>query len=269
MIRLVAFDLDGTLMDSHQVIRTEVRRAISATLERGVIVTLATGRMFSATVPFARDLGITAPLICYQGGWIQAPGAPLLYRAILPDHEARRAIALGAAQGWHTTIFIEGQLYIDAEKHPRRYYEQMLGPDPIVEPDLASLLPGHTADKVLYVAEAGAIPGITARLTDELGDAADIIQSHANFIEVVPKDVSKGNALAWLAAQMEIPREAVLAAGDQHNDLSMVTWAGTGVAMGNAVAEVIAAADWAAPSLEQGGAAAILERYVLSDQETQ
>ncbi len=265
MIRLIAFDLDGTLMDSHQVIRPEVRLAIAATLERGVIITLATGRMFSATAPFARSLGLTAPLICYQGGWIQAPDGPVLYRAALPDTEARRAIELGAALGWHTALFVEGQLYIDAERYPRRYYEQMLGPDPIVESDLASLLPGHTADKVLYIADPEAIPAITARLTSEFGTAADVIQSHANFIEVVPKGVSKGNALAWLAKRIDIPREAVLAAGDQHNDLSMISWAGTGVAIGNAVDEVIAAATWVAPPLEAGGAAAILERYVLAE----
>ncbi len=267
MIRLIAFDLDGTLMDSHQVIRPEVRRAIAATLERGVIVTLATGRMFSATAPFARSLNLTAPLICYQGGWIQALDAPVLYRAALPSTEARRAIDLGVALGWHMAFFVEGQLYIDAEKYPRRYYEQMLGPNPIVEPDLASLLSGHTADKVLYIADPEAIPAITARLTSEFGEAADIIQSHANFIEVVPKNVSKGSALAWLADRIGIPREAILAAGDQHNDLSMITWAGTGVAIGNAVDDVIAAADWVAPPLEDDGAAAILERYVLAETE--
>ena len=74
MIRLLALDLDGTLMDDDMVIHSDrVRRAIAAAQERDVVVTLATGRMLDYTLPFADDLGITAPLICYQGGLIQAP----------------------------------------------------------------------------------------------------------------------------------------------------------------------------------------------------
>ena len=83
------------------------------------------------------------------------------------------------------------------------------------------------------------------------------------LIEVVPRDVNKGRALAWLAEHYRIPQQAVLAIGDQENDISMLSWAGLGVAMGNAVPSAQQAADWLAPTLENDGAAVALDRFVL------
>lgn len=262
-IQLVAFDLDGTLLDDALQVSPGVRNAIDCSLRQGTIITLATGRMFSATVPFARQLGIHAPLICYQGGWIQAPEGEVLHRTPLGEEEARLALDLGRRHGWHTVLYAEGQLYIDSLRHPTAYYKRLLGPEPIVEPRLETILQDHTADKVLFVAEPTQIAAMEAVLQAHFGQTAEIIQSHAEFIEVVPPGITKGAALAWLAAYLDIPREAVMAVGDQRNDLSMIAWAGIGVAMGNAVAEVKAAADWIAPTLAEDGAARALERYVL------
>jgi len=262
-IRLVAFDLDGTLVDHALRMSVGVREAIARALQQGTIITLATGRMFSATVSFARQLDIHAPLICYQGGWIQAPEGEVLHRTPLGEDEAHLAIELGRSHGWHTVLYAEGQLYLDSLRHPMSYYERLLGPDPTVEPRLAAVLQERTADKVLFVAEPAQIEAMERVLQAYFGETAEVIQSHAEFIEVVPPGITKGAALAWLAAYLDIPREAVMAVGDQRNDLSMITWAGVGVAMGNAVPEVRAAADWIAPTLAKDGAAKALERYVL------
>ena len=267
-VQLVAFDLDGTLMGADLVISPKVRDAIARTVQRGVMITLATGRMYSATAPFARSLGIHTPLICYQGGWIQGLGteaspSEVLHRVTLPDALAREAIALGRTMGWHTILYADGQLFVDALRLPLSYYETYLGPDPVAAPDLAAVLRTHQPDKVLFIAEPEHISAISDELTGHFGTSADVVQSHANYIEVVPRHVNKGRALAWLAEMLGIPQEAVLAVGDQQNDLTMIRWAGSGVAMGNAVPAAKAIADWIAPSLQEDGAAAVLERYVL------
>jgi Cof subfamily protein (haloacid dehalogenase superfamily) len=264
MIQLVALDLDGTLMGADLVISPRVRGAIARAIQRGVIVTLATGRMFSATAPFARTLGIDAPLICYQGGWIQGLATEILHRVALPDNLARQAIAMGHSTGWHTILYADGQLFVDSLRHPRIYYEKFLGPDPTEVPELALVLDEHQPDKVLFIAEPQEIAGMAAELTGCFGTSADIVQSHSDFIEIVPRNVNKGQALAWLAAREGVPPEAVLAVGDQYNDQAMLTWAGIGVAMGNAVSAVQAIADWIAPALEDDGAAAALERFALT-----
>ncbi|MCU0520355.1 MAG: Cof-type HAD-IIB family hydrolase [Anaerolineae bacterium] len=269
MIQLVAFDLDGTLMGADLVISPKVRNAITRTVQRGVLITLATGRMFTATAPFAHSLGLHTPLICYQGGWIQGLGteaspSEVLHRITLPDALAREAIALGHAMGWHTILYADGKLFVDKLRRPLSYYETFLGPDPGEAPDLAAVLLTHQPDKVLFIAEPELIPAMGNALSGHFGVAADVVQSHANFIEVVPRHVNKGQALAWLAGSLGIRQEAVLAVGDQQNDLTMIQWAGIGVAMGNAVPAAKAVSNWIAPSLQEDGAAAVLERYILT-----
>jgi Cof subfamily protein (haloacid dehalogenase superfamily) len=231
-------------------------------MAQGVTVTLATGRMFSATVPFARELGIEAPLICYQGGWIQAQDGPVLHRTSLPQVQARAALAVGRDQAWHTVLYADGRLFIDAMIHPRRFYEELLGPDPVVNPDLEAVLDDHVPDKVLFVADPADIPAMGHHLSDRFGLTTEVVQSHARFVEIVPQGVDKGRALAFLAKRLGVPQTSVLAIGDRQNDIPMIDWAGVGVAMGNGVPAVKAAADWVAPSFEEDGAAAAMERYL-------
>ena len=265
MIRLAAFDLDGTLMGADQSIRPQVRRAIALAQERGVIVTLATGRMFSAALPFARYLNITAPLICCQGGWVQAPAGERLYHIPLPASVAQAALALSTARGWHAILYADGCLFLEELRRPLAFYEGLMGADFTVGLSWDEALAAHTPDKVLFVAEPEDIPEMAAVLKAHFDGSAAVIQSHAMLIEVVPTGVDKGTALAWLARYLGIAREEALAAGDQENDLTMVRWAGVGVAMGDAPAAVRQAADWVAPPVTEDGAAVILERFVLAE----
>jgi hydroxymethylpyrimidine pyrophosphatase-like HAD family hydrolase len=92
-----------------------------------------------------------------------------------------------------------------------------------------------------------------------------IVRSHRLFVEGNPLDVSKGRALAFVAGCLGVPREATIAVGDNDNDRTMIEWAGLGVAMGNAPAELQAVADYVAPPVDEDGAAEVLERFVLHE----
>jgi len=263
MIKLAAFDLDGTLIGEDQQISPRVRRAIATAQERGVIVTLATGRMFSATRPFAEQLNIDVPLIAYQGGWIQASREPTpQYRVPLSLPAAQAALQLARSQAWHTILYADGQIFLQALQYERSFYESLLGENFEIVPSWDTVLESHTPDKVLFVDDPDKIPAMRDLLHAEMDGKARIFRSHAKFIEVVPLSVDKGSGLAWLAQSYGIPQEAVMAVGDQENDLPMIQWAGTGVAMGNAAPIVQQAANWVAPSLHEDGAAAALERFI-------
>jgi len=264
MIRLVALDLDGTLMGGDQIISRRVRDVITQAQRQGTWITLATGRMFSATCPFADTLGIPAPLICYQGGWVQALSGDVLDRVVLPLPVATDAIAWGKTNEWHTVLYADGHIYIEDSRYSPEFYARLLGPNATFVQNLHTVLAEHQPDKVLYVAEPAEIPGMGQSLRLRFSPHAEVVRSHAMFIEIVPQDVNKGNALAWLARHLGVPREATLAIGDQENDVAMIRWAGIGVAMGNAVQAAKDVADWIAPSLEADGAAEALERFVLS-----
>jgi Cof subfamily protein (haloacid dehalogenase superfamily) len=265
MIRLLALDLDGTLMDDSMVIKSDrVRRAIAAAQARGVIVTLATGRMFDFLLPFAHDLDITAPLICYQGGLIQAPDAEApIYRATMAPALIRQVLALKARRRWHFVLYAGDDVFLDERRHPDQFYRDMLGERLVWVDDLASVLEQHEPIKFLVFVEPHEAEGVLAELRRQFANQMGLTRSHAKIVEGNPSGVSKGDALRRLSEHLGVQRAEVMAIGDQDNDLPMITWAGFGVAMGNGSPAVKAAADWIAPAVTEDGAAVAIERFTL------
>jgi Cof subfamily protein (haloacid dehalogenase superfamily) len=266
MIRLLALDLDGTLMDDSMVIRSaRVRRAISAAQTRGVVVTLATGRMYDFAVPFARDLGIIAPLICYQGGLIQSPDADVpLYRATMEPALMRQVLEWQAQRGYHFVLYADDAAFLDEQRHPETFYHHMLGERLVWVDDFFSVLEQHDPVKFLVFVEPHEANHVAAELRQRFDGQMELTRSHAIILEGNPLGVSKGDALQRLAAHLNVPQAQVMAVGDQDNDTSMIAWAGLGVAMGNGSPVAKAAADWVAPSVAEDGAAVAIERFVLN-----
>ncbi|MEE8390026.1 MAG: Cof-type HAD-IIB family hydrolase [Anaerolineae bacterium] len=265
MIRLVALDLDGTLMDDDMVIRSaRVRRAISAAQEHGVMVTLATGRMYDFALPYAHELGINAPLICYQGGLIQSPDSDVpLYRATMEPSLVRQVLEWQAQRGYHFVLYAGDDVFLDERRHPETFYRDMLGERLVWVDDLSSVLEQHDPVKFLVFIEPHEANHVETELRQRFGGQMELTRSHAIIVEGNPLGVSKGDALERLAAHLEVPQAQVMAVGDQDNDTSMIAWAGVGVAMGNGSPAVKAAADWVAPPLSEEGAAVAIERFVL------
>jgi len=267
VIRLLALDLDGTLMDDRMVIRSaRVRRAIAAAQERGVIATLSTGRMFDYTLTFARDLGITAPLICYQGGLIQSPDSDApLYRATMSPALVREALEWRAQRGYHLALYADADVFLDEQQHPESFYRDMLGERLIWVDAFAAVLERRDPVKFIIFVEPDEAERVVAELRQRFEGRMELTRSHAIIVEGNPLGVSKGDALQRLAAHLGIPQAQVMAVGDQDNDASMIAWAGLGVAMGNASRATKAAADWVAPSVAEDGAAVAIERFVLDE----
>lgn len=265
--RLVALDLDGTVMDSDLIIPDAVRQAIAATQERGVHVTLATGRMFSATLPYARQLNIRAPLICYQGALVRDPLTGETYHHVgMPGNLAADAVEILLTAGIFVMACIDERLYI-TERRPEldlylHYHPE--ANDLVVTPDLPAVVGATPPTKLLFVAEPPVVGRELVALADRFAGRLSVVRSHDFFGELTAPGISKGIALAALAERLDIPRAAVLAIGDQENDLSMIEWAGLGLAIGNAVPAVRESAAAILPPVSEGGVAWALERYVLN-----
>jgi len=266
VIRLLALDLDGTLMDDDMVIRSRrVRRAVAAAQRQGVVVTLATGRMFDFTLPFARELAITEPLICYQGGLIQAPDSDVpLYRAMMEPALVREVLELRAERGWHFVLYADGDVFLDERRHPDSFYHDMLGQRLVWVEDLHVVLEQHEPVKFIIFVEPHEAEHVEAELRQKFENRMELARSHAHIVEGNPPGVSKGDALRRLAAHLGVSQVEVMAVGDQNNDASMIAWAGLGVAMGNGSSTVKAIADWIAPSVDKDGAAVAIERFILN-----
>lgn len=265
MIELLALDVDGTLIDEEMVIPERERQAVAQVKGRGVTVTLATGRMLGATLPFARALGIESPLICYQGGLIQALDAEEpLYRATMAPGLMRDVLAWRAERGWHIVLYADDALFVSERRYPKSFYRDLLGQNLHWVDDLVSVLDQHEPVKFIFIAEPAEADRIEAATRQRFEGRMEIVRSHAKFVEGNPLGVSKGDALSRLADHLGIAQERVMAVGDQGNDASMISWAAVGVAMGNASPAAKAVADWIAPPFSDHGAVVAMERFILS-----
>ncbi|GIV84392.1 MAG: hydrolase [Candidatus Roseilinea sp.] len=264
---LIALDLDGTTVRQDMTVSPRVLRAAQMAMQRGARVTIATGRNVPSTRPFAALFGVNAPVICQQGGVIyDYRSETTLLRITLPHALTCELIALEAQHPeWRVVMYQDERIFVsDGEFF--RHIHSLIGFEPAVVGDLCAVLDGRDADKVLFMVEPADAPRALAHLRALVGDRATVVQSHARFVEVNPLSADKGSALRWLANRLSVPRERVMAIGDQGNDATMVAWAGFGVAMGNGNDATKAVADWIAPSIEEDGAAVAIEKFVLGSE---
>lgn len=266
----MALDLDGTLIDERMTIADRVRRKVLEAQRRGVIVTLATGRMFGAALPFARELHIEAPLICYQGGLIQAPdAASSLYRATMDRQLVREVLAWashGSERGWQMVLYADDALFVAERRYPEEFYRDLLGENLCWVDDLASVLNDHQPVKFLFIVDPCDADRVETVLRRQFDRRLEVVRSHARFVEGNPPGVSKGDALQRLAVHLTVPQGKVMAVGDQDNDVSMIRWAGVGVAMGNASPAATAVANWIAPPFSEHGVTAAIDHFIFQSQ---
>lgn len=265
-IKLLALDLDGTLVANLNSISPRVKNAVNTAMENGVQVVLATGRPFASTRQYAKKLNVTTPLICYQGALVQAPNSrkPLLAHTISADL-SRRMIKFARKQKLHMVLFTANALYSELPSDLMRHTFGRSGSDLIVVNSLLNTLFGAELPlKFLFIQPKEAREATEALLTAEFGDVLHITSSLDIIVEATLPHVSKGDALKFLAGHFDIPLSHTMAIGDHDNDISLLRTAGLGVAMGNASPGAKAVADVIAPPLKEDGAAWAIERYVLN-----
>ena len=267
-IKLLALDLDGTLFGDDLLISPRTRKAIAGAQAAGVIVTIATGRMFRSARQVADDLNIKGPLICYQGALIQnnLTEEILLHRTV-PLALAHEVVRTCAESHLHLNVYTDDNLYVSEITPGAQFYAKINMDLPMnVVGNLNNWLDisgRHEPTKLVIITEPEQTDSTLAMFTRMFGDRAQVTKSHPRFTELTNKTASKGRALAILAEHYSIPREDVMAIGDGHNDKDMIEWAGWGVAMSSAPQEVLDVARIVSPTLAEDGSADTIERYVL------
>ena len=267
-IRLLALDLDGTLVADLHTIPVRTRVAIQAVAEQGVRVVIATGREYGITRKFVDMLGLTTPIICYQGAWIYDPQTG---RSIgnegLPVPLAHELIDLARARNLMLNLYVDHKAYVENLTEAGRAMFGNLGTPLLEVNDLKAAVTASPIKGLIYhpAEEAGLV---LVELKAALNGRLSVFRSLDTLIEITAPRVSKGHALAVLADFYNIARDEVMAIGDHDNDIEMITWAGLGVAMGNASEGARAAADVIAPPLSQEGAAWAIEHFILQQNGT-
>ena len=227
--------------------------------------------MTSSALRFARELGLTDPIVAYQGALIRELPPPerdprlgrILAHHPLPAVPAREAIAWARSVGLEAHINHLERFVVQADDPRAEDYSTFFGARASIVPDLRAWI-RQPVSKVLAVA-AETIP------EDVLDDArrrfsgrAAVTLSHPRFLEFLAYGVSKARGVRYLARRAGVPMSRILAIGDQFNDVEMLAEVGHGAAMPGAPAAVGAASRYVAPPLAEEGAAQLIERLVLA-----
>ncbi|MCW3488620.1 Cof-type HAD-IIB family hydrolase [Dethiobacter alkaliphilus] len=265
--KLLALDLDDTLLGDDFLISPENRHAIRQAAKHGVLVTLATGRMFRSAVPFARELQIDLPLITYHGALIRtAGGEDTLYHRPVPLNLAQEMAELAAEENLHLNAYINDELFVARENELSRYYQNLAKVKVTAVGDLAEFL--HTPPtKLTIINRDGWLDGIKDRILEQYGEELSITISRPHFLEITDRLATKGQALRFLAEKHNIPQAEVAAVGDSFNDLDMIIYAGMGVAVANAREEVKAVADIITSANTEHGVADFIYKYLFDGKE--
>ena len=261
-IRLVAIDLDGTLLDREYRISPANRAAIDACRQAGAHVLIATGRMFASVERYTRELGFDDWQITANGAVLAHPrSGELQVRRHMTPHELRTVVTVLARHTAPYLVFSPSRIATEHD-NPLANSLSHYGEPPSLLHSRDELMALPDVVKVLTFAPAGAAD---ATLGDALRATVDVIRTGADFLEFLPHGVGKGAALADLMQRYGVPGDEVLAIGDNENDLSMFAVAGMSVAMANAAAHIRTSARAVTASVDHDGVALALRRYVLGE----
>ena len=259
-IKAVALDLDGTLLTTQKTISSHTVCLVNELIEQGIFVCIATGRSLSTTKQFIEHLNIHTPLICYNGACIHDMKDHVDIRHItVDDHIGSELVRLSMKTTAYFHMFLDHQLYFAPGSETADFLEP-LSVEIGVTIDLASL-PNTRFTKVMYVGEPEVTLPIKTELERLFPDQLHIVYSHPKYLEVMPKNATKGSALAALLEQHQITPSETIAFGDAENDIEMLTWARYGVAMGNSPEHVRSKTRYTALSNDEDGVAVWLENF--------
>lgn len=263
-IKLIAVDLDDTLLDSKLAVSPRTCEAIRKAVDKGVTVTIATGRMHSSALVYAKQLNLDVPLITYNGGLIKSclSGETLLHQPV-EQKDAQEVLALFRDKNWYIQTYMNDELYVKELNEYADYYSRLCGrqANAIGDRLYAAEQP---PTKMLAMSTQEGITEIYNTVKAQFGDRLTVAMSKPTFMEITHPLTNKGRALAFLADKLQIRQEEVMAIGDSGNDVDMIKYAGWGVAMGNASEAVKAVAKLKTLTNNADGVAEAIEKYVLS-----
>ncbi|MEW5921936.1 MAG: Cof-type HAD-IIB family hydrolase [Bacillota bacterium] len=265
--KLVALDLDDTLLNAEFKISSRNREAIRRVVERGVLVTIATGRMFRSAVRYARELEIDLPLIIYHGAMIREANSGAMIRYCpVPVGPAMEILKFTAAEGFHVNLYIDDHLFVQEENDESRYYQTIASIPVEAVGDLSVFLKHRGVEpiKLSIINRDERMDALQHYLEEQYAGRLTVLQSRPHFLEITSREATKGQALKHLSDLQNIEVGEIVAIGDSYNDIDMLRFAGMGVAMANAPAAVQEAADVITKSNVEDGVAVFLESYILN-----
>ena len=267
--KLIAIDMDGTLLNSNNEVSDRTRRAILMAGDRGVHIILATGRLLNSAIKYSTRIDLKRPIISSNGAVIVDENEKVIFERRIDKEQIEMITHIAEKNNVYYHFYGRDSFYSN------QYVEDIIefyNPAGVSEEEKIKFNLYKNIGEVLKE-DVGIYKFIFIdndrkklyKLREELKKVENINTSSSwvNNVELMGKDVSKGNSLSYLCEKLSIPREQVIAIGDNENDLSMLNFAGLGVSMGNANEKVRSLADIITSTNDEDGVAKIIEKYIL------
>lgn len=267
--RFVAIDVDGTLLDNNKKLSPYNKETIQRCINKGITVCICTGRPVQTIDRFTRLLGAEdcpaireMPFILYNGAIVSVGKEhSIIFEQPLSENAGKTLLTLGAELGSTLIAWSKDRLYVNEFNSRIENYCTITPVEPVLitAPDA---LAKQGITKMIWYDDADRMPSLIDTLNaNPVRPEINYFTSNPLFLELVDKSCSKGLAMKQLIRHLGIPREETIAIGDGYNDIPMLSFAGLGIAMGNACDAVKAAADIVTDTNDNDGVAKALIQY--------
>ncbi|WP_160674582.1 Cof-type HAD-IIB family hydrolase [Clostridium sp. C8-1-8] len=273
--KLICLDMDGTLLSSPSSISEENRKAILQAYEKGVKVAIATGRLFTSAKFYADLIGIKAPIVASNGAYVrEKDNEEVIYKSSLSQDQLERIYSVIKKYDLLTYFNTEDTLISEivvGENHGYKVNNKDLPEDKRIKfdegIDFKEAFKKHEGDILKAICVEMEDVDKLMKAKEDLKQYSDleVVSSWTNNFEVMNAGTSKGTAVKRLAEMLGIKQEEVICMGDSENDLSMIKYAGLGIAMGNAEEFIKKEADYVTDTNANSGVAKAIEKFVLSE----
>ncbi len=263
MYRLLAIDLDGTLLTPQKEITPRTHHLLCQIAQAGIAIVIATGQTSQVLRAVCADLPLTAPQIIENGALvIDLVRNAILHEQLIPDEYILPALVALRSFGLYRVYHTHERVYADKDTPRVRTWYRPPVPPVIEVEDVANIYPQRCI-KVAGIGAADTLRDKRRELEHIFAGKLYVTQSSFDIVECLHPNVSKGHALSLIAADLGIAPGEIIAIGDNHNDIGMLRFAGLGVAMGNAHDEVKAEANHVTGRNTEEGVAMLIEEMIL------
>lgn len=268
MYKLIALDMDGTLLKEDKTISERTRKAIDDARAKGVTVVLATGRPIDGVMRYLEELEMFTDndyVLSYNGGLVlKTKDRKVVSKIGLLGSDTKYLYELSKKLGVNIHAFSENRGLITPKNSKYTEVEAEINKINITEEDFNNIVDEDCFIKVMMIDEPEVLQVAIDNLPAEVYEKYTVVRSAPFFLEFLNKKVNKGTGLELLAKHLCVKQEEIIAMGDAGNDLHMIEYAGMGIAMGNAFQEVKDAANYITDNNDNDGVATAIEKFVLS-----
>lgn len=260
--KLLAIDIDGTLITNDKKILDETKQDIIKAYNKGVIICICTGRAYPAAKRYISELDLDIPLILYNGSRIiSGNGEETIFNKTIDKEVSNGVFDIINMNDGTCCFWKEDTLYFNKNDEYTAYYENLTGIKPAIINDYDESL-FTNINKFLWFDTPENLQFIKNNILNDVA-GIDCFKSQSHILEIVPKNINKGEAIKFLANYYNIDISEVIAVGDDENDISMIMSAGLGVAMENARSCVKEVADYITLSNEENGVGKVINEFIL------